>query len=162
MCCTPPQGFRLQDPEVEDVIHTAKELEGGCVEPDTSLSAEENVELLLRATRLLQLGLEVQYAEGNTLLAENNELRGNLRVRCVLCVCVQQPATPAAAGAHAGVVCASALGIQGPGRPAPLCVRLLAATCLPDRRSWRTPTGGWRQRLVSCGSCATSRRCPAT
>lgn len=75
------QGFRLQDPEVDDVVRTAKELEVGYVEPDTSLSAEENVELLLRATRLLQLGLEVQYAEGQTLLTENNDLRGDLRVR---------------------------------------------------------------------------------
>jgi hypothetical protein len=55
-------------------------LEAGYIEPDTSLTAEENVELLLRTTRLLQLGLEVQYAESQTVLAENNTLRGDLRV----------------------------------------------------------------------------------
>lgn len=56
-------------------------MEAGYIEPDTSLSAEENVELLLRTTRLLQLGLEVQYAETQNVLAENNTLRGDLRVR---------------------------------------------------------------------------------
>jgi hypothetical protein len=55
-------------------------LEAGYIEPDTSLTAEENVELLLRTTRLLQLGLEVQYAESQTVLTENNTLRGDLRV----------------------------------------------------------------------------------
>lgn len=74
------QGFNLQDPEVDDVVRTAKDLEAGYIEPDTSLTAEENVELLLRTTRLLQLGLEVQYAESQTVLAENNTLRGDLRV----------------------------------------------------------------------------------
>lgn len=61
-------------------MRTAKDLEAGYIEPDTSLTAEENVELLLRTTRLLQLGLEVQYAESQTVLAENNTLRGDLRV----------------------------------------------------------------------------------
>ena len=68
-----------------DVVRTAKELEASYVEPDTSLSAEENVELLLRAARLLQLGLEVQYAEGQALLSENNDLRGDVRVRAGAC-----------------------------------------------------------------------------
>jgi hypothetical protein len=99
----PPQGFRLQDPEVDDVIRTAKDLEAGYVEPDTSLSAEENVELLLRATRLLQLGLEVQYAEGQALLAENNDLRGDVRVRVR-----GQPRMTAAGGCVA--VCAGVAG----------------------------------------------------
>lgn len=83
-CCTLPncdaQGFHLQDPEIDDVVRTAKDLEAGYIEPDTSLTAEENVELLLRTTRLLQLGLEVQYAESQTVLAENNTLRSDLRV----------------------------------------------------------------------------------
>lgn len=65
---------------MDDVIRTAKDLEAGYIDPDTSLTAEENVELLLRTTRLLQLGLEVQYAEAQTVLAENNTLRGDLRV----------------------------------------------------------------------------------
>ncbi|KAF8064552.1 hypothetical protein HT031_003352 [Scenedesmus sp. PABB004] len=72
-------GFRLQDPEVDDVVRAARDLEAGCVQPDAALSAEENVELLLRATRLLQLGLEVQYAEAEHLLGENNGLRDDLR-----------------------------------------------------------------------------------
>lgn len=55
-------------------------MEAGYIEPDTSLTAEENVELLLRTTRLLQLGLEAQYAEFRTVLAENNTLRSDLRV----------------------------------------------------------------------------------
>lgn len=74
------QGFHLQDPEIDDVVRTAKDLEAGYIEPDTSLTAEENVELLLRTTRLLQLGLEVQYAESQTVLAENNTLRSDLSV----------------------------------------------------------------------------------
>lgn len=45
------------------------------------------MELLLRATRLLQLGLEVQHAESQTVLAENNTLRGDLRVSLVGCCC---------------------------------------------------------------------------
>ncbi|WIA18956.1 hypothetical protein OEZ85_003625 [Tetradesmus obliquus] len=72
-------GFQLQDPEVDDVVRAARDLEAGCIEPDTSLSAEENVELLLRATRLLQLGLEVQFTEAEGLLSENNGLRNDLR-----------------------------------------------------------------------------------
>jgi hypothetical protein len=65
---------------VDDVVRAARDLEAGCIEPDTSLSAEENVELLLRATRLLQLGLEVQFTEAEGLLSENNGLRDDLRV----------------------------------------------------------------------------------
>ena len=71
-------------------MRTAKDLEAGYIEPDTSLSAEENVELLLRATRLLQLGLEVQYVESQAVVAENNTLRGDLRV------CSQERCTCAA------------------------------------------------------------------
>jgi hypothetical protein len=74
------QGFNLQDPEVDDVIRAARDLEAGCIEPDAKLTADDNVELLLRATRLLQLGLEVQYAEADALLGENNNLRDDLRV----------------------------------------------------------------------------------
>lgn len=79
-CFAVQQGFQLQDPEVDDVVRAARDLEAGCIEPDTSLSAEENVELLLRATRLLQLGLEVQFTEAEGLLSENNGLRDDLRV----------------------------------------------------------------------------------
>lgn len=79
-CFAVQQGFQLQDPEVDDVVRAARDLEAGCIEPDTSLSAEENVELLLRATRLLQLGLEVQFTEAEGLLSENNGLRNDLRV----------------------------------------------------------------------------------
>lgn len=74
------QGFRLQDSEVDDVVRAARDLEAGGIEPDTELTAEENVELLLRATRLLQLGLEVQFTEAENLLSENNDLRNDLRV----------------------------------------------------------------------------------
>jgi hypothetical protein len=79
-CSAVQQGFHLQDPEVDDVVRAARDLEAGCIEPDTGLSAEENVELLLRATRLLQLGLEVQFTEAEGLLSENNGLRDDLRV----------------------------------------------------------------------------------
>jgi hypothetical protein len=79
-CSAGQQGFDLQDPEVDDVVRAARDLEAGCIEPDTGLSAEENVELLLRATRLLQLGLEVQFTEAEGLLSENNGLRDDLRV----------------------------------------------------------------------------------
>jgi hypothetical protein len=79
-CSAIKQGFHLQDPEVDDVVRAARDLEAGCIEPDTGLSAEENVELLLRATRLLQLGLEVQFTEAEGLLSENNGLRDDLRV----------------------------------------------------------------------------------
>lgn len=74
------QGFRLQDPEVDDVVRTARDLEAGRVDPDMDLTAEENVELLLRATRLLQLGLEVQFSEADNLISENNTLRDDMRV----------------------------------------------------------------------------------
>lgn len=77
------QGFRLQDPEVDDVVRAARDLEAGCIEPDMELTAEENVELLLRATRLLQLGLEVQFAEADNILSENNNLREDMRVSSV-------------------------------------------------------------------------------
>ena len=46
----------------------------------TALSAEENVELLLRALRLAQLGLEVQVSDNSGLLSEANGLRDELKV----------------------------------------------------------------------------------
>lgn len=96
--CSVLQGFRLQDPEVDDVVRAARDLEAGCIEPDVELTAEDNVELLLRATRLLQLGLEVQFAEAENLVLENNNLRDDMRVRlsatttrCRLCSCHMLP-----------------------------------------------------------------------
>eukprot|EP00879_Flechtneria_rotunda_P017649 GHRR01018501.1.p1 GENE.GHRR01018501.1~~GHRR01018501.1.p1 ORF type:complete len:2335 (+),score=1054.13 GHRR01018501.1:417-7421(+) len=73
------QGFRLQDPEVDDVVRAARDLEAGYIEPNASMAADENVGLLLRAARLLQLGLEVQYAEADSLISENNSLRDDLQ-----------------------------------------------------------------------------------
>lgn len=75
------QGFQLQDPEVDDVVRAARDLEAARIQPDAALPDAENVQLLLRAGRLLQLGLEVQFAEVDALLAENNGLRDDLRVR---------------------------------------------------------------------------------
>lgn len=133
VCLWPFQGFHLQDPEVDDVIRTAKDLEAGYIDPDTSLTAEENVELLLRTTRLLQLGLEVQYAEAQTVLAENNTLRGDLRVGDTQCMVPPTPlfticssAVPAGSigehsmlaqamqlklGVHCGHVCPAAMAL---------------------------------------------------
>lgn len=62
------------------MVRAANNLEAGCIEPDTELTAEENVELLLRATRLLQLGLEVQFTREEDLVDDNNTLRNDLRV----------------------------------------------------------------------------------
>jgi hypothetical protein len=76
-CCY--QGFRLHDPEVDDVVRAARDLVAGAIEPDTEAAPEDNVALLLRAARLLQLGLEVQYSEAEDLLADNNSLRDALR-----------------------------------------------------------------------------------
>lgn len=136
MLQTNTQGFRLQDPEVGDVVRTAKELEGGFVEPDTSLSAEENVELLLRATRLLQLGLEVQYTEGQALLTENNDLRGDVRVRVLRKQCVgarcfinRQGTTCGAASSRGGTQCqqrATSMLLH-----AKLCVEWNCTRCRP-------------------------------
>jgi hypothetical protein len=76
---TPSQGFRAQDPEVDDIVRAAHDLAGCCVAPDASLSAEENVELLLRALRLAQLGLEVQVSDNDGLLSEANGLRDEVK-----------------------------------------------------------------------------------
>lgn len=74
------QGFRLQDPEVDDIVRTARELEGCTLVPDTSLTAEDNVEMLLRAIRLMQLGLEVHTRDNDGLVDENNGLREDMKV----------------------------------------------------------------------------------
>lgn len=74
------QGFRAQDPEVDDIVRAARDLGSCCIVPDGSLTAEENVELLLRAMRLLQLGLEVQVADSDGLLQETNTLREDVKV----------------------------------------------------------------------------------
>jgi len=75
------QGFHLQDPEVDDVVRAARDLEAGCIEPDAQFSGGRECGSAAPTTRLLQLGLEVQYAEADTLLAENNGLRDDVRVR---------------------------------------------------------------------------------
>ena len=75
------QGFQLQDPEVNDIIRAARDLEACRILPDTSMSAEENVELLLRTVRMLQLGLEAQFADNDNIVRENNSLRDELKVQ---------------------------------------------------------------------------------
>lgn len=64
---------------MDDVVRAARDLVAGAIEPDTEAAPEDNVALLLRAARLLQLGLEVQYSEAEDLLADNNSLRDALR-----------------------------------------------------------------------------------
>lgn len=76
---TTKQGFRAQDPELDDLVRAAGEIGARSVAPDASLTAEENVELLLRALRVAQLGLEAQVADNDGLLREADALRGELR-----------------------------------------------------------------------------------
>lgn len=61
-------------------MRAAHDLGACAVAPDPALSAEENVELLLRALRVAQLGLEVQVADNDGLLQEANALRNELKV----------------------------------------------------------------------------------
>lgn len=98
---------------MDDVSRTARDLEAAVILPDTGLSAEDNVELLLRAVRMMQLGLEVQLSDHEAVLQENNQLRDDMKVRCSktrtarCCARVarraQQQAAAPAAPAGAGV-----------------------------------------------------------
>jgi hypothetical protein len=81
LSCALPQGFRLQDPEVDDVVRAARELQVYTLQLDGALTAEENAEVALQSARLLQLGMEVQMNEQEVLVTENGELREELRVR---------------------------------------------------------------------------------
>jgi hypothetical protein len=74
------QGFQLQDPEVNDIIRAARDLEACRILPDANMTAEENVELLLCTIRMLQLGLETQFADNDNIIRENNSLRDELKV----------------------------------------------------------------------------------
>ena len=102
-----PQGFRAQDTEVDDIVRAAQDLGACSVAPDPSLSAEENVELLLRALRLAQLGLEVQVGDNDGLLQEANALREELKV-CACCG--SQPSLDATARPPPGALPAAAAG----------------------------------------------------
>jgi hypothetical protein len=87
------QGFKLQDPEVDDVIRTARDLEASLILPDASLPAEGNLDLVLRTARMLQLGLEVQFMDNEGLIQENNGLRDEVKVcsRMPGAACMQAP-----------------------------------------------------------------------
>ncbi len=62
-------------------MRAANDLGGCTIVPDAGRSAEENVEVLLRTLRLVQLGLEVQVADNDGLLQETNTLRDEIKVR---------------------------------------------------------------------------------
>jgi len=61
-------------------VRAANDICSCTIVPDSSRTAEENVELLLRALRLVQLGMEVQVADNDGLLQESNALREELKV----------------------------------------------------------------------------------
>jgi hypothetical protein len=95
------QGFRAQDPEVDDIVRAARDLCACSVAPDAAAPPDESVEVLLRALRLVQLGMEVQVADNDGLLREANALREDVKVRAPPagsarppCQVARQPPTP--------------------------------------------------------------------
>jgi hypothetical protein len=142
---------------VDDIVRAAHDLAGCSIAPDASLTAEENVELLLRALRLLQLGLEVQVADNDGLLADANRLREDAKVR---------RGGLAGGGLAGGGRHAASHGARAvPGVPMQALThrtRLAARAPRGARRSWRSATVRWKRRSASCARCRTPRQRRAT
>lgn len=160
-------------------MRAARDLGACCVAPDTSLGADENVELLLRALRLLQLGLEVQVSDNDGLLQETNALREDVKV-CVGLAARWPLAWGAAACGWRGLKRPARQGHRVPqllrvcwhtGAPRPTTggraeailrtssrPRLAHLRHPPHTRTLRSQITRWRMRSLSCGSCGTRRR----
>lgn len=62
------------------MLRTARDLGSAVIAVDPSLSPDENTQVLLRAVRMLQLGMEVQLLEQDNNMQEINGLRDELQV----------------------------------------------------------------------------------
>lgn len=80
--CDVAQGFILQDPDVDELLRVAKDIEGASVYPEPSYTPEQNVDLLLRTLRLMQTAMDVQFRENDTLINDFNNMREDLQVLC--------------------------------------------------------------------------------
>lgn len=69
------QGFALQEADVDRVIQAARDLEAGQVVVDPSLPPQQNIDALLSVVRVLQMALDVQFAENEEVTADFNELQ---------------------------------------------------------------------------------------
>ena len=80
-----PQGFRLQEPQVDELLLAVRDLQGVIITADPQLSPEENVEVLLDTVRLLQTGLGVQTQESDALVRDFQALQQETQVRPPAC-----------------------------------------------------------------------------
>jgi hypothetical protein len=158
-------------------VRAARDLGACCISPDASLPAEENVELLLRALRLVQLGLEVQVADNEGLLQESNALREDARVRrggsrrtadAAEGGCARLPAAapcPADKRLVTGTKCWTGANMRFLRLQRLACsfyVMAISACChlagnpspygTRNIRPWRSLTAPWRRTYRSCGS----------
>lgn len=78
-----PQGFSLPEAEVDELLRTGTEIGGRCVTVDKQYAPEDNVELLLRTIRVLQLSLDVQIRENEQLVTDYNGVTNELAVSSV-------------------------------------------------------------------------------
>ncbi|GFH21646.1 uncharacterized protein HaLaN_18998, partial [Haematococcus lacustris] len=72
-------GFVLPDPDVDEILRVAKELEGAQLYADPAYPPDMMSDILLRGMRVMQVAMDVQFRENEQLITEVNKTEEEIK-----------------------------------------------------------------------------------
>ncbi|KAL6765999.1 hypothetical protein V8C86DRAFT_17078 [Haematococcus lacustris] len=72
-------GFVLPDPDVDEILRVAKELEGAQLYADPAYPPDMMSDILLRGIRVMQVAMDVQFRENEQLINEVNKTEEEIK-----------------------------------------------------------------------------------
>ena len=75
------QGFILQPTDLAAIMEASQDLVEGLVFADANYTPDQNLDMLVRTIRMLQVGLDLQTSENADLTEEFNRLQEEFTVR---------------------------------------------------------------------------------